>query len=213
MQLDIDELFTKHLNQIDYFRAQYIQTTRYYKRRNLGRVNVAEFAVITARGDARLPSWMKAIESSDLLAEYPLQPLTTNDLIARYVLIRSKLELYRIVPKTKSLLLAIYLAGTTCATADSLKKFASITKTTAHSWLNRCVKNKLLDIFETDRENYYLNPVLIQLALIGHTDTHSIFYREYLDDLAVLRRRKQHWLATSKMVVRFAGDLRRMEAY
>jgi hypothetical protein len=212
VEIDLEETISRHLNEIQIFRAQFIKTVHHFKRRNLGKVNIAEFAVITACGDSRLPRWMKTIESLSIFEEFPLQPITLHDLVARFVLIKAELELHRIVPKTKSQLLASYLAGTTCATAESLRKFASITKTTAHSWLNRCVEHKLLDVFETRRDKYFLNPALMQLALIGHSDSRSIFYREYLDDLAMLRRRKNYWLATSKLVVRFAGDLRRYEA-
>jgi hypothetical protein len=212
MDTEFESLTDKYLDSIYKYRAKYLGARERFRLLNRGDVNVAEFTVLITRGGDRIPIWLRQLNHKEMHLQFPLHEISKGDLLARYQETRSSLYRHKIVPKTKNRLFAAYLSGELCPTAASLSRFAGIARSTAHIWLHRCAQYKLLDEFETEREIYYLNAPLIQIALVGSSSKSSLFLQDYFRDLANLRQRKHSWLATSKLVVRFGGDLRRYEA-
>ncbi len=212
MDTEFELLASKYLDSIYRFRAKYLGARERLKFLNRGSVNLAEFTVLVTKGGDRVPKWLRQIDHKDMQLQIPLHEISKGDLLANFQDVRNNLYRHKIVPKTKNRLFATYLSGELCPTAASLSRFAGIARSTAHIWLHRCAQYKLLDEFETEREVYYLNAALIQIALTGSLSKSSLFLQGYLEDLARLKRRKRNWLATSNLVVRFGGDLRRYEA-
>lgn len=208
METDFRILATSHLAKLLFFRGAYLGTLERLKHQRLGRVNIAELVVLITRGGRRVPPWIRNLKTSEINAEFPLQELSEYELHKYFDEICGMLALYRVVPGTKNRLFATYLTGQVCATAGSLTKFAGISKSTAHKWLHRCFEFKLLEVFETEHEIYYLQPALMQLVIVGTTEPRHLFRYEFQEDLAELRRRSKYWLQRSKLVQRFEKDLR-----
>lgn len=208
METDFKILATSHLAKLLIFRGAYLGAMERLKLQRLGRVNIAELVVLLARGGRRVPHWIRTLNTGEINSEFPLQDLSEYELHKYFDEVGRMLTVHRVVPGTKNRLFATYLTGQVCATAGSLSAFAGISKSTAHKWLHRCVEFKLLEVFETEHEIYYVQPALMQLVIVGTTEPKHIFRHEFQDDLAELRRRSKSWLQRSKLVQRFEKDLR-----
>lgn len=212
METEFSLLATSHIAKLMIFRGSYLGVMEKLKNNRIGRVNVVELVVLLTRGGRRIPAWIRNINTREINEEFPLRDLSEHELHKYFDDVRRNLTLHRVVPDTKNQLFATYLTGQVCATARSLGAFAGISKSTAHKWLYRCVEFKLLDVFATEHEVYYVQPALMQLVLVGTTDPKNLFRYELQDDLAELRRRSSNWLQRSKLVQRFDQDLRTYSA-
>lgn len=208
METDFKILTSSHIAQLMTFRGLYLGAMERLKSRRLGRVNIVELVVLLTRGGRRVPLWLRTLDSNEANVEFPLQELNELEVHKYFENLCFQLRIHRVVPRTKHRLFASYLSGQVCATAASLTAFAGISKSTAHKWLYRCVEFKLLNVFETGHEIFYIQPALVQLVIVGTTEPKHVFRYDFDEDLADLRRRSAFWLQRSKLVQRFEKDLR-----
>lgn len=200
---------SRHFYKLVDFRRLYLDARDSYSRRST-KVNIPELAVLIARGGTRVPYWIRSLIASKSTHERPFQEITKQLIFEHYLWLTTQIRLHRIVPRTKAEKFALYLAGEVCATAESLIEFIGLANSTAHRWLQRAAKAGLLDEFRTDHEVYYLQPKLLQLALVGNVDPDNLFTFDYRDQLAQLRARRHNWLQTSNLVIRFPNDYRKI---
>ena len=208
MQRNFEYQSDSYLATLMDYRARYLAARARFSAKKMGQPNIPELAVLLARGGMRLPQWLKSVNVELENLRQPLQHFDERDLHHHFDRVRRQLLINRVVPKTKIDLLTSYLCGQTCATALSLCSFAGIAKSTAHKWLGRCAVIGLVEIFQTVHEVFYLQPQLIQLVLIGTSDSQSLFRTDFNRDLSQLRARRDAWLQTSKLAHRNPLDMR-----
>lgn len=196
MQLELWDLFSNYQRNLMKFRGVYLGTSRIMV--NRGRFNVAEFAMVYTRGGRRVPQWMKTFDTRELNARSGMPDLEISQIEDLFVDLRENIRYFALVPNTKANILAEYLAGTVCATAQSLSDFAGISLSTARSWLSKCSDRNLLCDFRSKHETFYLNANLIELALTGQVNTISFFKTEFQKSLELLFA-KRNWLDESKL--------------
>lgn len=208
METDYSKLAPSQLDRLNVFRFLYLEIRDAWSGRRSSHLNPVELAVVLTRGGRRVPYWLRALRTEVASSKFPLHDLNEALLHKHFHEIEELLSIHRVVPKTKRRLFATYLAGQVCATASSLVDFAGIAHSTAHKWLYRCTEFKLLEVFQTDHEVFYLQPALLQLVLVGTTEKQHLMRFHLEDELAELRRRSRNWLQMSALTKRLDGDHR-----
>lgn len=196
MPLQLWDLLTIHLRALMRFRGTYLRAQEVMA--NRGRFNIPEFAMVHTRGGRRVPLWMKNIDAEVINSSSNLPALELSQLQDYYAQILDSIKYFAIVPKTKASILAQYLIGAVCGSAQQLSDFAGVSLSTAHNWLRECSEIKILMDFRSAHEVFYLHPSLIELALTNRITKNGNFKIEFNKSIELLYDRR-NWLEESKL--------------
>ena len=152
------------------------------QRRSLPAPNLAELCLLAARGRRTVATWLLQKPTS-------IRPLPVEKLLVLRAELAQEIEFEHLVPNNRVQLLATYLATTTCPQVSTLADFAEVNTKTARSWLRRLADQRLLLLFATSSELFFLNSKLISIISgFDHVQIESQF------DLLV---RQPRWLRHS----------------
>jgi hypothetical protein len=135
--------------------------------RSLPSPNLAELALIYCRPRPRLAPWLTGanlVANPNLVSTptaYSSTTLSVSDLLILRNELTRRLTARGVVPKTKLLTLATYLAVTPCPTISHLSAFACIHPSRAKVWLQRVTDLSLLKCHKKPNELIFLNLHLV----------------------------------------------------
>jgi len=198
MRSQFSALLGQYRDDLLRYRRVVLQVQEMLIQRRRKPLNLAEFAILHVRGGRRVPLWIRSLDLKPAQNLRDDQELELGQIQENYDALKEKISYFAVVPKTKTGVLSLFLAGNIVARGQSLADFAGISLATAHNWLRRSVDIGILDLFHSGHEIFYLNLDLIEIALDGQGVPTGQTKSRLQSDLNELRNRKD-WLAESSI--------------